>query len=193
MLALPWAIPAWKRRLQRRDAASCCRWYGSCWCSCSSDPVRQARHVHPAGAADAVSGAGAAAAGDPARTRATVAARLRRGVLDGAAGARVWDAVPANPANAVSWMAAMPASRNGPAAMFVATGAVGVGGLLWYGRRRARRRRWWRRWRRCGCCTRWSGCRSTTARRRAADARGRCTDRPRCRTRLWWAGANSSC
>ena len=57
-------------------------------------PVRQARHVHPAGAADAVPGAGAAAAGHPAQAECTTpAGRLRRGVLASPAGRGTGDAV----------------------------------------------------------------------------------------------------
>jgi 4-amino-4-deoxy-L-arabinose transferase-like glycosyltransferase len=63
-LALPWAIPAWRRRLRRRDARYLLplAW----WLMVVlffSIPAGQARRLHPAGAADVLPGAGAAAAG----------------------------------------------------------------------------------------------------------------------------------
>ena len=94
VLALPWALPMSAAACAAAMRGTCCRrWPGWCWCCCSSHSLGQARHVHPAGPADAGAGDRTAAAGPAAPGRR--AARLLLGfvlVFAGRARCRVGDA-----------------------------------------------------------------------------------------------------
>ena len=78
VLALPWALKPWREALRGRDArVSAAAGVGRAGGAVLQPQRRQARGLHPAGAADAVPGAGAVVAGDPARGRGRAGSRSR--------------------------------------------------------------------------------------------------------------------
>ena len=139
MLALPWAIPAWKRRLQRRDARFLLplAWVLLVFVFFSIPSGKRDMYILPALPMLCL----ALAPLLPGILRKPNAQRLLLAfvgvfsmALLGAGLAMLFG----EPGFERRFMDGRDAGvAHGLAAMFVATGAVGVGGLLWYGRRRA--------------------------------------------------------
>ena len=138
MLALPWAIPAWRRRLQRRDARYLLPlgWVLLVFVFFSIPSGKRDMYILPALPMLCL----ALAPLLPGILRKPNAQRLLAGfvavfslALLGAGLAMLFG----EPGFERKFMDGRDAVvAQGLAAMFVATGAAGIGGLLWYGRRR---------------------------------------------------------
>jgi 4-amino-4-deoxy-L-arabinose transferase-like glycosyltransferase len=139
MLALPWAIPAWKRRLQRRDARYLLplAWVLLVFVFFSIPSGKRDMYILPALPMLCL----ALAPLLPGILRKPSAQRLLAGfvallslVLLGVGLAMLFG----QPGFERKFMDGRDAHvAHGLAAMFVATGGVGLGALLWFGRRRA--------------------------------------------------------
>jgi len=139
VLALPWAVPAWRRRLQRRDARTLLplAWVLLVFVFFSIPSGKRDMYILPALPMLCL----ALAPLLPGILRKPDAQRLLRAfvalfalVLLGAGLAMLFG----EPGFERRFMEGRDAGvAHGLAAMFVATGAVGIGGLLWFGRSRA--------------------------------------------------------